>query len=186
MRKRNRGDQIPVTGRGLGDNDQHHRRRRQIRFKVDENLLKRRYDLDHDEGQNTDGHRNHDDRIDHRPFDFPLEVFGLFHEVGQTLQDDFQGTTRLTGLDHVDVQPIKRLGGLAHRFGQRRAAFDLLAGVHQRVLQPARFGLLFQNPQASQNRQTGVLQNGQLPREHRQIATADAADGKAPFLAVLA
>ena len=62
-----------------------------------------------------------DDRVDHRAFDLALERFGSFLELGQALQNDFQRTARLAGLDHVDVQAVEGLGALGHRLGERRA-----------------------------------------------------------------
>ena len=40
----------------------------------------------------------------------------------------------------------------------------------KRVLEAARLGLAFQNPQAAQNRQAGVLQDRELPGEGGEIA----------------
>ena len=110
-----------------------------------------------------------DDRVDHRAFDFALERFGPFQEVGEALENDFQGTARLAGLDHVDVQAVEALGALGHRFGERGAAFDFVAGVFERVLEPARLCLAVENPQAAENRQAGVLQNRELPGERGEV-----------------
>ena len=107
---------------------------RQFQVEFFKHLFKGRHDLDHDERQDTDGHEYHDDRVNQCAADFALERFGALQEVGKTLQDDFQGTTRFAGLDHIHVQPIERLGRLGHRFGQRGTGFDLLADIHQRVL----------------------------------------------------
>ena len=48
----------------------------------------------------------------------------------------------------------------------------------RRVLEAARLALVFQNSQAAQDRQAGVLQNRKLPRERGQHLAADAADGE--------
>ena len=170
-RDRDAGDQVPVVDAPLGD-------RRPAaaviggssRSNSSKILLERGHDLDHDERQDADGHRDDDDRVDHRAFDFALERFGPFLEVGQALQNELQRTARLAGLDHVHVQPVEALGALGHAFGERGAGFDFVAGVFERVLEPARLGLAGENPQAAQNRQAGVLQNRKLPRERGQVA----------------
>ena len=61
-------------------------------------------------------------------------------------EDDFEGPTRLARLDHVDVEPVEALGGLGHGLREGGSGLDLVAGVLQRVLEPARFGLSFENP----------------------------------------
>ena len=94
----------------------------------------------------------------------------------------FQRTARLAGLDHVHVQPVEALRALGHAFRKRRAGFDFFARIFERVLEPPGLGLAGQNPQAPQNRQTGVLQNRKLPRERRQIARLDAAEHEAALL----
>ena len=58
--------------------------------------------------------------------------------------------------------------------------FDLLDDVLQGVLQLARLGVLFQDLQAADDRQAGVLQDGQLAGEGADDLAAAAADGQAP------
>ena len=89
--------------------------RRQLELEVLEDLLEHGHDLEHDERQDADGHHDDDDRVDHRAFDFALERFGPFQELGQARENDFQGTAGLAGLDHVDVQAVEALGALGHR-----------------------------------------------------------------------
>ena len=52
------------------------------------------------------------DRVDQGALDLAFQRFGPFLELGQTLENDFQGTARLAGLDHVDVEPVEGLGRL--------------------------------------------------------------------------
>ena len=80
----------------------------------------------------------------------------------------------------------KALGRLGHRLRQRGTTLNLFAGIHQRVLQPPRLALFFQDLQAAENRQAGVLQDRQLTRERRQIPAADTPDRQATFLAAFA
>ena len=99
------------------------------------------------------------------PVDLALQRLGAFLELGQALQDDFQGPARLAGLDHVDVQAVEGLGRLAHGLGEGGAAFDFVADVDQRVFQGPRLGLLLEDLQAAEDRQAGFLEDGQLAGE---------------------
>ena len=107
-----------------------------------------------------------DDRIDHRAFDLALERFGSFLEVGQALQNDFQRTAGLAGLDHVHVQAVEALWGfwpsLARAWSRLRCRRTTSI---EAVLEPAGLRLAFEDPQAAQNRQAGVLQDRKLPGE---------------------
>ncbi len=116
--------------------------------------------------------------VDHGPADLAFERLGAFLELGEALQDDFQGAARLAGLDHVDVQAVEGLGGLAHGLGEGGPAFDLVADVDQRVLQGPRLGLLLQDLQAAEDGQAGFLQNGQLAGEGGERLGIDAAQGE--------
>ncbi len=166
----------------VGNGDEHDGHGGEFEIELGEHLFELGDDLDHDERQNSDGHGDHDDRVDHGPFDFSPEGLGPLLEVGQPLEDDFEGPTGLTGLDHVDVQAIEALGTLGHRLGEGGAGFDVVAGVLQRVLEPPRLGLAFENPQAAENRQAGVLENRELPREGGQVLSGHAAEDETPFL----
>ena len=150
----------------------------QIGAEVVEDLLERRDDLDHDEDQDADGEGNDRHRVDQRPFDFALQRLGTFLELGQSLEDDFQGPARLAGLDHVDVEPVERFGRFGHRLGKRGSAFDFVANVDQAVLQRAGLGLHFENFQAAEDRQAGVLKDRKLAGERGQVLGIDAADGE--------
>ncbi len=107
------GNQVPVVDRQVRNRDQHERHRRQLGVEILEDLFERGHDLDHDERQDAHGHRDDDDRVDHRALDLAFERLGPLLELGQALQNDFQRTARLAGLDHVDVQAVEGLGALA-------------------------------------------------------------------------
>lgn len=125
--------------------------------KSSEDRFERRHDLDHDERQDTDGHHDDHDWVNHGTLDFAFECFGAFLEVGQALQNGFQRTARFAGFDHVDVQPIEGFGRLGHGFGKRRAAFNLFAHIEQRILKSTRFALFAQDSQAAKNGRPAFL-----------------------------
>ena len=140
--------------------------------------------MQHDEDEDADGEGDDRDRVDHGALDLAFEGFGPLLELGQTLEDHFQGPARLAGLDHVDVEPVEGLGRLGHGLGERGPALDLVADVDQGVFQRARRGLLLEDLQAAQDGQAGVLQDGELAGEGGQRLRLHAADGEAscPFL----
>ena len=82
--------------------------------------------------QDAHGDADDDRRVHHRPDDLLLQALGLFLELGQALEDDFQGTAGLAGFHHVHVQPVEALRVLGHRFGERHARFDVFDDVDQR------------------------------------------------------
>ena len=161
-----------------GDVDQHVGDGRAAGAEVLEDLLELRHDAQHDEEQDADGEGDDEDRVDHRAANLALQRLGPLLELGQALENDFQCAARLAGLDHVHVQPIERLGRLAHGLGERGAAFDLLADVDERVLERAGLGLVFQNFQAAEDGQAGFLQDGQLAGEGGEHFGAHAAHGE--------
>ena len=112
-----------------------------------------------------DGDQDDHDRVDHGAGDLALEALGLFLEVGQALEDDFEGTAGLAGLDHVDVEAVEALGVLAERLGERAAGFDVVDDVDEGVLEHAGLHLPFEDLQAAQHRQAGVLQGRELAGE---------------------
>ena len=130
------------------------------------------------------GHQDDHDRIDQRAFDLAFERQRTFLELGQALENGFQGTARLAGLDHVDVQAVEGLGAFGHGLREGGAGFDVVAGVHQAVFQPARLLLVLEDFEAAQDRQAGILQDGKLPGEGGQLLGLDAADGERPLAAV--
>ena len=113
------------------------------------------------------------------PLTLRLSDSGLFLELGQAAENGFQGAARLAGFDHVDVQPVEGLGLLGHRLAQGRARLDVVADVDQAVLQAAGPSCCsFEDSQAAEDRQAGVLQDGQLPGEGGEHLAVHAADGE--------
>ncbi len=105
---------------------------RQFDAEVVEDVFELRNDPVHDEAD--DGRRDGDDRdrVDHGPLDLAFEALGLLLELGQSLENDFEGTAGLARLDHVDVEVVEGLGLLGHRFGERVARFDVFDDADQR------------------------------------------------------
>ena len=62
--------------------------------------------------------------IEHGGDHLALDLLGLFHELGQPGQHDFQHAAQFAGFDHVDEQAIENLGMLGQAFGEGAAAFD--------------------------------------------------------------
>src|SRR5262249_49114205 len=106
------GQDVPVVDEPLGGGHEGFGHPGELHLEVREDLLELRDDVEHDEAQDTDGNEDDGDGVDHGPGDAPLEALGLFLEVGKTLEDDFQGTAGLTGLDHVDIEAVEALGVL--------------------------------------------------------------------------
>jgi hypothetical protein len=121
-----------------------------------------RDDAEHDEREDAHGDENDHDRVDHGPLHLAFERFAPFEKLGQAAENDFQRTARLARLDHVDIQAGEDLGAFGHRFAERRPAFDLIADIHQGVFQAARLLLHFENAEAAENRQAGVLKDREL------------------------
>ncbi len=166
----------------MRDIDENAGDRRQVGLEILEDLLERRHDLDHDEGQDADGDHDDDDRIDHRPFDLPLERLGAFLELGEPAENDFERAARLAGLDHVHIEAVEGLGRFGHGLAERGPAFDLVADVHQAVLELARLRLLLEDSQAAQDRQAGVLEDREVTGEDNADLRANAAQGELPLL----
>ena len=173
------GMRIPVVSHPLRDGDEHDGHRRQLGSEVLEDLDELRHDLQHDEEEDADGEDDDGDRVDQGAFDLAAEGLVALLELGEALEDDFQGAARLARLDHVHVEAVERLRRLAHRLGQGRPALDLVADVDEAVLQRPRLALLFEDFQAAEDGQAGVLEDGELAGERGQGLHLHAADGEA-------
>src|SRR5207249_4669868 len=77
---------------------------------VREHALELRDDVNHQHGHNGDGHHQHRDGIEHGGDDLALDLLRLFHELGQTVEHDFEHTAQFAGLHHVDIETIENLG----------------------------------------------------------------------------
>ena len=136
-----------------------------------------------DEADDDAGDDDDDDRVDHRRLDPPLQRLRLLLEVGQALEDRLEGTAGLARLDHVAVEPVERLGVLGEGLGEGRAALDVLDDVAQRVLEHARLALAFEDLQAPEDRQAGVLEGRELAGEGAELLGRDLADRERLLLA---
>ncbi len=67
---------------------------------------------------------------------------------------------------------------LAERLAERAAGFDVIDHVDEAVLEGARLHLAFEDFEAAQHGETGVLQRRELAREGHQRLAFDAADGE--------
>ena len=175
---RDQGEQEPEFNHTIGDRDQQLGRDGQVDFKFLEHRLKFGNDENHDEGQDQYREDHHHHRINQSPDDFGFQRLGAFFELRQTLQNQLQRPTGLTGLDHVDVQAIEYLGRFTHRFGKRRSPFNFIADIDQCIFQRTWFGLGFEDFQAPQDRQSRILQNGKLPGKGHHLFTAGATECK--------
>ena len=81
---------------------------------------KLRNDLNYHEDQNTGRNHQNNDGIYHRSLYLALKSFGFLHEFGESRQHQFQNTTGLTCLDHIDVERNKYLRVLCE--GLRKSA----------------------------------------------------------------
>ena len=153
-------DEIPAVLPGrFGDKDEGLGHVRQLDFEIGKDVLEGGDDLQHDEDQDADGESETTaDRVGQCTLDFPFEGFGPLFELGQTLENDFEGTARLAGLDHVDVEAVEGLGAFGHCLGEGGSGFDFLADVDEAVFEGARLLLFLQDVEAPENGESGVLQ----------------------------
>ena len=134
-------------------------------LEVLEDLHELGHDLHHDEDEDAARRRGPRRSGRPRPPDLAVERLVAFLELGQPLEDDFQGPARLAGLDHVDVQAVEGLGRLGHGLGEGGPAFDLVADVDEASSSAPPAWLLLEDLQAAEDRQAGVLEDGQLAGE---------------------
>ena len=109
-----------------------------------------------------------DDRINHRGFDFVFDLGRFLLELGQPRQDHFKHTADLAGLHHVDVEIVEDARMLREAVGKGAAALHRIGQFGDRAFQN-RIALLFaENSEAAQQRQAGIDQRRELPRENHQ------------------
>src|SRR5207302_5138292 len=132
-------------------------------------------DEDQQHGDRDDRHRQDDAGIDHRALHLPDDGVVLFEELGQPDQDGVEDAARFAGRDHVDVQVAERLGVLAQRVGERLTALHVIHDLPRGVGEDLVLGLLRQDVEGLDERQTGVDHRGELAGEHDDVAGFDAA-----------
>ena len=130
-----------------------------------EDLLELGNDVDHEDAHDAGGDDEHGDGIEHGGDDLALDLLGLFHELGQAVQDDFEHAAQFAGLDHVDEEAVEDLGVLGQALGEGAAAFDGHGQFADNALEGGVPLLLFQHAQAAQQRQAGIHQRRQLAGE---------------------
>ena len=87
-------------------------------------------------------------------------------------------TACLARADHVDVELVEGLGVLGEGLGERGAAFDVFRDVDELVLEHAGLLLFFEDLQAADDRQAGVLKGGELAGEGAELLGLDLAHGE--------
>ncbi len=131
----------------------------------------------HNENQQAGGNdkRNyqHDNRVNHRRFNFSGDPGGFFQEQRQTVQHVFHSTGRFTGPNHVQVKFIKGFRMLRQSFGKCGTGFNQIGGFAQHDLTVRVLGLAFKSPQRADQRQAGVEQDGQLAGNYGQFFAFD-------------
>src|SRR5262249_36839455 len=172
---RNEGQHVPVLHEPARGVDEGFGDPRQLQLEVEEDLLELRDDEDHDEGQDGDGDEDDDRRVDHGALDAAGQALGLFLELREGLEDDFDGAAGLAGLDHVHVEAVEALGVLAERLAQGRAGLDVVDDVDEGVLEHAGTHLVLEDLEAAEDGQAGVLQRRELAREGHEHLVVDAA-----------
>ena len=116
---------------------------------VCEDQLELRHHHDHEQRHNT--HRHNHDRygIEHGRDDLALDLLGLFHELGQTLEDYLEHTAQFAGFHHVDEETIEDLGVLGQTFREGGTAFDGDGEIAQDFLEDRVAFLLLQHTQTA-------------------------------------
>ena len=118
--QRRQEDDIEILDQEVAGLDQEDRHLGQRDAEIFEDRLELGDDEVEDEADDHAGDEDDHDRVDHGRLDPPLERLGLLLEVGQALEDRFEGTAGLARLDHVAVEPVERLGMLGRTL--RRAS----------------------------------------------------------------
>ena len=134
-----------------------------------------RDDLPQDDVDDDDGDRHNRQRIDHRGVDLRLQFDVLFNVGRQTLENGVENTAGLAGGDHVDVEVVEGLRVFAHRLGEGRAAFNVLAHLKDDLLEGRVVLLLPENVETLDERKTGIDHHRKLAGEDRDVLRLDAA-----------
>ncbi len=115
---------------------------RQVGTELLEDSLELRHHEDQQDGADQKGDRDHHGRIEQGLLDLALQRLDVFLVAGDGVQHGFQHARAFAGADQVAVQLVELHRVLADGFGQRGAAFDVVADVldqllHADVLLPA-------------------------------------------------
>jgi len=126
-------DQVPVRREELRQRDDDERRHRQVGTEGLEHVLEGRNHEDHDDRQHDERDDQDGDRIDQRRLDLVLDRHRLFLVDGESIEQRFQDTALLAGLDQVAVEAIEVERVLAERRRQAGAGLDVGADVGEQA-----------------------------------------------------
>src|SRR5204862_683259 len=131
-------------------------------LKILEDLLELGNHENHDHRDDADGDGNDHHRVDHGADDFLFELLGLFHEIGQTGENQVEHAAGFAGVHHVYIELVEGLWIFGHGIRQRAAAFDVVGHAADDGFHQAGLLLLFKNLKRAKDRQAGVLKRGKL------------------------
>ena len=137
--------------------------------------LELRDDEQEHRGQDQHHQGDHDDRVGHRGLDLASELDLLLDLVGQRQEDVVEHTAGLAGLDHRDEQVVEGLRVLGQGARERRPLFDVGPRLHQDLLELLVVGLIREDRERPQDRQTRVDHRRELPAEDRDRLELDPA-----------
>ena len=163
----------PVGHDAVAGGDDDAGRERQLGAQAGEQLCKRRDDLPENRADDQRGDHDDRDRVDHRGLHFPLQLDRLLDVGRQPLENGVEDAARLAGRDHVRVERVEGLRVLLHRVGERRARFDVFAGLEDDPRESLVRLLLAEDVQTLHQRQAGVDHDRELAREDRQVLGRD-------------
>jgi hypothetical protein len=131
--------------------------------------LEDRLELRDDEREHQQQHERGDgqdrDRVGQGTLDARLDRLALRQEAAQAVEDLLLHAARLARAHHVGVERVEHPVVLGHRFGQRRAALDVLDQRGGDALHAAGRQLALEDAQALGDRDAGVEQHRELARE---------------------
>jgi hypothetical protein len=139
-----------------------------------EDGLELRDDVNHEDGHDDDGDDHDGDGVEHGGDDLALDFLGLFHELGEAVEDDFENAAELAGLDHVHIEAVENLGMLREALGEGAAALDGRGEVADNVFERGILLLFFEDAEAAQEGKAGVHESGQLTGESGEGFVSDA------------
>jgi hypothetical protein len=113
-------------------------------------LTKRWHHLDHQDDHDCRGDHQNRHRVKHCGDNLAFDLLSFLHELGQTLEYDFEHAAQFAGLDHVHVQAVENLRVLRETFGKSAATFDGQGQVADDSFQRGMLLLLFQHAQSAQ------------------------------------
>ncbi len=111
--------------------------------------------------------------VGHRRLHLAVELDLLLDRVGQSQEHAVQHAPGLAGADHGDIETVERLRVLGECGREARPALDVHAHLVRDLGQDLVVGLLREDVQRAQQRQTGVDHRCELSREDRDVLHLD-------------